>query len=138
MSASGGLHHVELQAIDLERALSEWGWLLPELGHALHQRWSGGASWILGSTYIVIASASTSTSHDRRGAGLNHLAFHGGTRAAVDRVWRAAEGHGWRRLSDSRYRWQVDGDAESAFLESSERVKVELLVADASSTSAQA
>lgn len=128
MSRFGALHHIELQALELERALAEWGWLLSSLGHVEHQRWAGGASWIRGETYIVVGRASRPSAHDRRGAGLNHLAVHAGSRAQVDRLWREAEAHGWRRLAEGRYAWQVDGDAESAFLESSERLKVELVV----------
>ena len=131
MPGIGGLHHIELQALDLERAMLEWGWLLPRLDHAEHQRWSEGASWMCGSTYVVVARAATSTPHDRRGAGLNHLAFRAGDRAMVDRIWREAEGFGWRRLTGGGYRWSAAGEAESAFLESSERVKVELCLSNA-------
>lgn len=130
MTPTGSLHHVELQAVGLDAALEAWGWLLTSLGHREHQRWPDGASWIRESTYVVIAQAPIPTAHDRRGGGLNHLAFHAGDRAAVDRIWRGAESHGWRRLSDARYRWRLDGDAESAFLESAERMKVELVVSE--------
>ena len=129
MTARGTIHHVELQAVDLESALGPWGWLLTALGYVEHQRWSGGASWILGDSYVVVARASEPTPHDRRGGGLNHLALHAGTRSDVDALWHAAERHGWTRLSDARYDWRLDGDAESAFLESGERLKVELVVA---------
>ncbi|GEK81256.1 VOC family protein [Agrococcus baldri] len=128
--AFGALHHVELQALDLDRALAEWGWLLTSLDHTEHQRRAGGASWIRGAAYVVVAQAARPSAHDRRGAGLNHLALHAGDRAQVDRLWRQAEAHGWRRLADARYDWRLDGTAESAFLESSERLKVELVVSE--------
>jgi len=129
VTARGTIHHVELQAVDLDAAIGPWGWLLTTLGYAEHQRWSGGASWMLGDAYVVVARAGARTPHDRRGGGLNHLALHAGSRADVDAVWRAAERHGWHRLSDARYDWRLDGDAESAFLESSERLKIELVAA---------
>lgn len=130
MPSFGALHHVELQAVDLDAALAEWGWLLGSLDHTEHQRWPDGASWMRGDTYVVVARASRQTWHDRRGAGLNHLALHAGSREQVDHLWREAEAHGWRRLADERYTWRLDGDAESAFLESSERMKVELVATD--------
>ena len=57
MERFGDLHHVELQAVDLDRALAEWGWLLTRLDHTEHQRWQGGASWIRGGAYVVVARA---------------------------------------------------------------------------------
>ncbi len=33
----GALHHVELWVPDLQRALTNWGWLLSTLGHHLFQ-----------------------------------------------------------------------------------------------------
>lgn len=133
MSVVGALHHIELQAADLDRALPEWAWLLTSLGYVEHQRWPAGASWMRGGTYVVVARASQLVPHDRRGAGLNHLALRAGDRAQVDALWREAESHGWRRLSNARYTWSIESDAESAFLESSERMKVELVVDEGAS-----
>lgn len=49
-----GFHHVEMWVADLDAAAAEWGWLLERLGPA---------------------------GHDRRRAGVNHLAFLGGPHA---------------------------------------------------------
>lgn len=130
MTTTGTLHHVELQAIDLPAATSSIGWLLGELGYAPHQEWDGGRSWRLGATYVVVTAAPRGIRHDRRGAGLNHLAFHAGPRAEVDRVWRAAPAHGWSPLYADRHPFAGGPEHYAAFLENGERMKIEL-VADA-------
>ena len=57
-AAPGSLHHVELWVPDLARAITQWGWLLAQLGYALYQDWPDGCSWRLGGTYLVIEQGS--------------------------------------------------------------------------------
>ncbi|WP_317231333.1 VOC family protein [Clavibacter sp. MX14-G9D] len=128
--ARGSLHHVELQVRDLDAALASWGWLLGELGYAEETRWSAGATLRLGDAYLVIARAPRDVPHDRRGAGLSHLAFHAGSAADVERLWVAAPEHGWAHLYVDRHPFAGGPDHRAAFLEDGERMKVEL-VADA-------
>jgi catechol-2,3-dioxygenase len=123
----GILHHVELQSLDLRSTTPAFDWLLGELGYAPFQEWPGGRSWRLGATYLVLAAAPGATPHDRRAAGLSHLAFHAGTRGDVDRLWEAAPEHGWRRLYADRHPYAGGGDHYAAFLENAERFKVELV-----------
>ena len=123
----GSLHHVELQVRDLERALATWGWILGELGYREDARWPDGASLRLGDAYVVIARAPRDAAHDRRGAGLSHLAFHAGSAADVDRLWDAAPAHGWSRLYADRHPFAGGPDHRAAFLEDAERFKVELV-----------
>lgn len=124
---SGTLHHVELQTRDLTTAVRSWGWLLTALGYELHQSWSGGRSWALGATYIVVAAAPRAGAHDRRSAGLSHLAFHAGAPAAVDGLWSKAPERGWSRLYTDRHPWAGGEDHYAAYLENEEQFKVELV-----------
>ena len=82
----GSLHHVELWVPELDRAEREWGWLLDRLGYVPFQEWPDGRSWRLGGTYLVVeqSKAMTAAGHDRCRPGLNHLAFHAGSRDDVD------------------------------------------------------
>lgn len=133
---AGSLHHVELRVADLEASRTSWGWLLARLGYERYQHWSEGTSWRLGDTYLVIESGGA-RAHDRRDAGLSHLAFHGGSRAEVDAIAAEAAEHGWRPLYADRYPWAGGAPSEdfaghyAAYLENGERFKVEV-VADLS------
>lgn len=129
----GALHHVELRVVDLVRSQASWEWLLRALGYREFQRWSQGVSWSLGNTYIVLEQAPRDERHDRRGAGLSHLAFHAGATSDVDALWTAAPNHGWSHLYADRHPWAGGEPAEgssghyAAFLENGERFKVELV-----------
>lgn len=84
---AGGLHHVELYASDLEASVDFWGWLLSELGYEPKNDWDGGRSWINGPTYVVVVQADAGDQpFDRTAPGLNHLAFHAGSREQVDEL----------------------------------------------------
>jgi hypothetical protein len=123
----GILHHVELQSLDPATSTPAFDWLLRELAYEPYQDWPGGRSWRLDATYIVLAAAPRAAEHDRRGAGLNHLAFHAGTRDDVDRLWNLAPEHGWRQLYADRHPHAGGDDHYAAFLENAERFKVELV-----------
>jgi len=123
----GAVHHIELRVNDLVSATSSWEWLLVSLGYAEFQRWPEGISWILDGTYLVLEQAPRPGRHDRRDAGLNHLAFQGGERSEVDALWEAAPSHGWRQLYADRYPW-AGGEPDdqgrgpyAAFIENEER-----------------
>ena len=97
---TGGLHHVELWVPDFGRAVAEWGWLLGRLGYETFQDWPAGRSWRLGDTYLVVeqSPALTGAEHDRCRPGLNHLAFHAGTRPDVDSLAADGPAHAWTLL----------------------------------------
>ncbi len=121
---------------DLSQSVPGWEWLLTTLGYTEFQRWSEGISWTLGGTYVVIEQAPRDDRHERRGAGLSHLAFHAGEQVRVDEFWAAASDHGWSRLYEERYPWAGGAPDDTgpghyaAFLENSERFKVELVADD--------
>jgi len=123
----GRLHHVELWVPDLARAVRSWGWLLGELGYEQFQDWPAGRSWRLGETYIVMeqSPAMTATEHDRRRPGLNHLAFHAGSR--VDAMVDAAPAHGWTLLFADRHPYAGGPDHHAAYLADEDGFEVELV-----------
>ncbi|WP_338016557.1 AAA family ATPase [Nesterenkonia muleiensis] len=124
---SGTVHHIELRVLDVEGSTASWEWLLDRLGYTEYQRWPEGISWILGDTYVVLEQTLNSPAHDRRGAGLNHLAFHAGTREDVDALWNELSRHGWNRLYEDRHPFAGGPDYYAAFAENAERFKVELV-----------
>jgi len=85
---TGLLHHLELWVPDLRAARPRWQWLLGALGYEQFQSWDNGVSYRLGPTYIVLeqSPALIEGSHERRRAGLNHLAFHAGSRPDPDQL----------------------------------------------------
>lgn len=97
-----GLHHVELW---LPEVGPEWGWLLDRAGFVLAQRWPGGESWSAGGGYLTLTRSPNLADpvHDRRRAGLNHVALAAGPRPVVDAIMADAPGHGWQPLYQDRY-----------------------------------
>src|ERR1700760_4884903 len=116
--ARGLLHHVELWVPDLARAGREWGWLLGVLGYEPFQDWPDGRSWRLGDTYLVVerSRAMAGDSHDRLRPGLNHLAFHAGSRDAVDSLAADGPGHGWTLLFADRHPYAGGPEQYAAYL----------------------
>jgi catechol 2,3-dioxygenase-like lactoylglutathione lyase family enzyme len=97
-----------------------------------HQRWDAGLSWTLDGTYVVVeqSRALAADTHDRLAPGLNHLAFHGGTRDEVDRLVEAAPEHGWALLFPDRHPHAGGPDHYALFCEDPDGLKVELVAAD--------
>ncbi|MGC4105118.1 MAG: VOC family protein [Thermomicrobiales bacterium] len=95
----GAVHHIELWVPDFARATFAWEWLLETLGYTRYQTFTNGVSWRHAGTgtYLVLEQSPDmlKTPHDRHRPGLNHLAFHGGDRATVERITREAVGQGW-------------------------------------------
>lgn len=125
----GTVHHIELWVPDIDRAISEWGWLLIELGYQPYQDWPGGHSWSLGSTYLVVEQSPdlTADSHERTRPGLNHLAFHAGDHARLDEVAKIAPAHGWNQLFADEYPHAGGPETYAAYLVNSDGYEVELV-----------
>ncbi len=126
---TGGLHHVEVWVPDLAAAEASWGWLLGALGWEPYQHWPAGRSWRLGAVYLVVehSPALTRPSHDRCAPGLNHLAFHAGTRADVDDLALRAPEHGWSLLFPDRHPFAGGPEHYAAYLEDRDGYEVELV-----------
>ena len=123
-----GFHHVELWVAD-STGLDAWAWLLDRLGFTLAQEWTEGRSWRAGDAYLTLTTSPnlTGTEHDRRRPGLNHLAFRGGDRDAVDALMRVAAGYGWAPLYAERYPHAGGPDHYAGWLENEDGFKVEVV-----------
>jgi alkylated DNA nucleotide flippase Atl1 len=128
-SRVGALHHVEIWVADKEAAAGEWGWLLGRLGYRLGDDWGHGQAWELGSLYLVIEAGPDVLpgAHERRRAGLNHLAFHAGSRASVDALVAEAPEHGWSLLFTDQHPYAGGPEHYAAYLESGSGFEVELV-----------
>jgi alkylated DNA nucleotide flippase Atl1 len=125
----GGLHHVEIWVDDIVAAGREWGWLLGRLGYHLGDDWGHGQAWELGSLYVVVEAGPDVVAgpHDRKRAGLNHLAFHGGSRAEIDALVDACGEGGWTLMFPERHPYAGGPEHYAAYLESGEGYEVELV-----------
>lgn len=128
-STAGLIHHVELWVPDLDRAAQSWGWLLAELGYQPYQRWDHGISYRHGPGYIVLERSPDLLPgpHRRRGAGLNHLAFHAASRAQVDSLTADGPAHGWSLLFADRHPHAGGPDQYAAYLENTDGYEAELV-----------
>ncbi len=128
----GTVHHIELWVPDLPRAAAEWGWLLDTLGYVPFQDWATGRSWRLGNTYLVIeqSPALTVPEHDRQRPGLNHLAFHAGDRASVDRLVEAAQANGWTLMFTDTHPHAGGKDHYAAYLTNTDGYEIELVASN--------
>jgi catechol 2,3-dioxygenase-like lactoylglutathione lyase family enzyme len=126
---TGTLHHVEIWVPDLGRAVGSWGWLLEAMGYKVFQEFTGGRSYQLGATYIVLeqSPALTSGEHDRCAPGLNHLAFPVASTEAVDELVAAAPDHGWKLMYADRHPYAGGPDCYAAYLENDDGFEVELV-----------
>lgn len=129
LDTRGLLHHVELYVSDLARSVEFWGWLLGALGYEPFQTWASGRSWRRGPTYIVLVQAATghlAPPYDRRRVGLNHLAFHAGSRAEVDRLSAELARRGVPILYPERHPHAGGEDSYAVFFEDPDRIKIEV------------
>ncbi len=133
MAVGGALHHVEIWVPDLGRAVGSFGWLLGELGYAVHQDWAAGRSWRQGESgaYIVVeqSPALSAERHERTRPGLNHLAFRVNERAQVDALVADAGPHGWRLMFADRHPYAGGETHYAAYLENDDGFEVELVAA---------
>lgn len=128
MPGRGSLHHLELYVRDLERSHRFWGWLLGELGYQPHQEWDEGCSYRLGASYIALVEAPPGARElDRRDVGVNHLAFHAGSRDDVARLSDEVAARGGRLLYADRHPYAGGEDHFAAFCEDPDGLKVELV-----------
>lgn len=129
VTGRGALHHLELWVDDLAAAERSWGWLLTELGYRRSERWAAGQSWLRGDAYLVLEAGPDRVAgrHDRRRAGLNHVAFLAGSRGEVDSLVSAAPAHAWTLLFADRHPYAGGAAHYAAYLENSCGFEVELV-----------
>jgi hypothetical protein len=116
---------------DLDRAKALWGWLLIRLGYEQFQDWPAGRSWLLGGTYLVVeeSPAMSAAQHDRLRPGLNHLAFHAGSRDDVDAITREAQINGWTLMFADKHPYAGGPDHYAAYLANGDGFEAELVAA---------
>lgn len=131
---TGAIHHVEIWVPDLEPAIESMGWIFAQLGFEASDAWATGRLWRGGESYLVIeAGPDVQTArHERKRPGVNHLAFHAGSRKNVDRLAAAALGHGWTLMFGDRHPFAGGEQHYAAYLENAAGFEVEL-VADGES-----
>ena len=112
---------------DYVRAKSTLGWLMERLGYVLDADWGHGGSWQGAAEYIVLeAGPDVSGPHERRRAGLNHLAFAAGPPSEVDSVTKAALDNGWALMFSDRHPHAGGPGHLAAYLENADGFEVEL------------
>ena len=126
---AGRLHHVEIWVEDLEAARSSLGWLFQELGYAVSGEWSEGTSYQGAGEYLVLESGPhvSAGGHDRLRPGLNHVAFHAGSRAEVDALTEAAQSRGFTLMFADRHPFAGGRNHYAAYLEAPNGFEVELV-----------
>lgn len=125
-----GFHHVEVNVSNLARSVEFWGFLLGQLGFEPYQEWDSGRSWRQGASYLVLVQADERflvRGFHRSGVGLNHLAFHGGSRDRVDRLAEQLRSRGVHMLYDERYPNAGGRSHYALFCEDPDRIKVEVV-----------
>lgn len=125
----GVLHHIEIYVKDLNKSKDFWGWLLHELGYKEYQTWPQGISYILEKTYIVFVQVEEKfldIPYHRCRAGLNHLAFHGGSKEFVDDITLKLRIKGIKILYENKHPYAGGPDYYAVYFEDPDRMKVEI------------
>ncbi len=125
------LHHVEIYVSDLERSAVFWTPFMQHLGYE-EDRWAGGINYVRGEgeTYLCFLPAPAqhlAAGYHRQRVGLNHLAFHGRSRAQVDEIAAWARGAGFTLLYDDRYPYAGGPGYYALYCEDPDRIKVEVV-----------
>ena len=125
---AGALHHLELAATDLEKALEFWRWLLGELGYEPYEQWEGGESFLRDDFYVVLRQANTDEPFVEGRAGLHHAAFHARSRDHVDSVTEGVRARGLTVLYEDRHPFA--GGSYALYCRDPEGIKVEVVAPD--------
>lgn len=127
------IHHIENGVSDLENSLRFWTPFLRQLGYEESQRWAGGVSYRHGPAYLCFvqtAKEHLDAGFHRQRIGLNHLAFHGQSRAHVDQLSRWVETAGVHTLYADRFPHAGGRDHYALYCEDPDRIKVEVVAPD--------
>lgn len=125
----GMVHHIEIYVKNLEVSKEFWGWLLQELCYEEYQSWPEGISYKLGETYLVFvqtAEKHLSIPYHRSRAGLNHLAFHGGSKANVDELTLKLRKREVKILYEDKHPYAGGPEYYAVYFEDPDRMKVEI------------
>ncbi|MBC1472950.1 VOC family protein [Listeria seeligeri] len=123
------LHHVEIYVADLEKSRLFWSELLELLSYELYQTWSVGFSYKYEDTYLVFVQTEEkflADGYHRKRIGLNHLAFHGGSKERVDFFRDKLKAAGVKLLYEDRYPFAGGENHYAVFFEDPDKMKVEI------------
>ncbi len=127
---TGKLHHVEIYVSYLKNSSEFWGWFLGKLGYEVYSKWESGISYILDETYIVFVQTEEkylNEPYHRCRTGLNHLAFHAGSRTHVDEITNELRKKGITILYEDKHPYAGGENYYAVFFEDPDRIKVELV-----------
>lgn len=131
---NGTLHHVEIYVSDLNRTIAFWKWLLTEkFSYVISQKWDFGISFSLGDTYLVFVQTEEKylkQSFNRKNTGLNHLAFHSGSKEFIDDLTLELKGKGVNILYPDKHPYAGGEDYYAVFFEDPDRFKVEVVLTE--------
>lgn len=128
MPAGGTIHHIEMNVSSLKESLRFWEPLLMMLGYAEYQNWHAGRSYKLNGTYLVFVQAKhLKPAFDRRGVGLNHIAFQAESRAQVDQITTWVREQGFRMLYENVHPYAGATHHYALYCEDPDKVKVEVV-----------
>jgi catechol 2,3-dioxygenase-like lactoylglutathione lyase family enzyme len=127
------IHHVEIYVTDLERSIAFWTPFMAHLGYEA-DRWSGGMNYVReGGAYFCFLPAPKEhlgAGYHRQRVGLNHLAFHGRSRAHVDEITEWVRNAGHTVLYEDRHPFAGGPNYYALFCEDPDRIKVEVAAPD--------
>jgi catechol 2,3-dioxygenase-like lactoylglutathione lyase family enzyme len=127
------LHHVEIYVSNLDTSKTFWSSILAMIGYTNSSQWEDGFTLSNGEdaylTFVQVSKKYESYKYNRRGVGLNHLAFKVGSRDLVDSLRQHCIENKISLLYDEKYPF-ANGDQHyyALFLEDPDRIKVEFVV----------
>lgn len=126
------LHHVEIWVEDLKESQGSLGWLFLSLGFEIDSTWSTGASYRHGDFYVVLESGPDVLpgAHQRCAPGMNHLAFHAGSRERVEELTAEAQKHGFSLMFAQKHPFAGGPEHYAAFLEDGSGFEIELVASE--------
>lgn len=129
-----GLHHLELWTAALAVTAPSWHWMLTTLGWTAEPvpGWDTGRIWRHDDgSYLVLEQSPDTLGRrsERRGPGMNHVAFTVRSRAELDALRAEAPAHGWTELFSGAYPHAGGPDHTAWYGEDPEGIEVELVAA---------
>lgn len=94
------------------------------------EAWSGGMNYSQGSSYLCFLEAESdylAAGYHRKRIGLNHLAFHGKSRAHVDEIAAWVAEAGYSLLYQDKYPYASGPNYYALYCEDPDRIKVEVV-----------
>jgi catechol 2,3-dioxygenase-like lactoylglutathione lyase family enzyme len=124
------IHHLEINVRNLSRSRIFWEWLLSELGYEKFQDWDHGFSFKMGKTYLVFVQAEKiyiKNNYHRKNIGLNHLAFHAGSKQIVDDITLKLKEKKAKILYPRKHPHAGGANHYAVYFEDPDRIKVEIV-----------